>query len=241
VHIPPSGWQSFWRETIGRDGLRALGNLALIYVMIAAFWALFDQTGSSWVLQAEKMNRHVLGYELLPSQVGAMNPLLVLTLIPLFTYGVYPLAARFVRVTPLRKIGAGFFITTLAFALSAWIQTRIDHGDTPHIWWQFLAYVVLTSAEVMVSITALELSYTQAPRRMKSVVMSAFFLSVFVGNAFTAAVNFVIANPDGTSRLAGASYYWFFTAVMLATALVFIPLALLYRGATFIQGTDTAQ
>jgi POT family proton-dependent oligopeptide transporter len=240
VHIQPSGWRRFWRETFGSDGLRALGNLALVYVMVAAFWALFDQNGSSWVLQAEKMNRQVLGYEILPSQVGAMNPILVLILIPVFTYGVYPLSARFVTVTPLRKIGAGFFVTTLAFVLAAWIQLRIDAGGRPHVAWQFLAYLVLTAAEVMVSITALELSYTQAPRRMKSVVMAGFMLSVVLGNLFTAAVNFFIANPDGTSRLAGAEYFWFFTAVMLAAALLFVPVALIYRGATFIQGSDEA-
>ena len=238
VHIQPAGWRRFWNETIGRDGLRALGNLTLVYLMIAAFWALFDQTGSSWVLQAEKMNRTILGHEILPSQVGAMNPILVLLLIPVFTYGVYPLAGRWVVVTPLRKIGAGFFITTLSFALAAWIQTRIDAGASPHIAWQLLAYVVLTAAEVMVSITALELSYTQAPRRMKSVVMAAFFMSVFLGNVFTALVNFAIANPDGTSRLAGATYFWFFAGVMLLTGALFVPVALVYRGGTFIQGTD---
>ncbi len=238
VHIQPAGWHKFWGETIGRDGLRALGNLTLVYVMVAAFWALFDQTGSSWVLQAEQMNRRILGYEILPSQVGAMNPILVLILIPVFTYGVYPFVGRWVAVTPLRKIGAGFFVTTLSFALAAWIQMRIDAGAHPHVAWQFLAYVVLTTAEVMVSITALELSYTQAPRRMKSVVMAAFFMSVFVGNAFTSLVNFAIANQDGTSRLSGAHYFWFFTGVMFLTAVLFVPLALVYRGATFIQGGD---
>jgi POT family proton-dependent oligopeptide transporter len=207
-------------------------------VMVAAFWALFDQTGSSWVLQAEQMNRSILGYEILPSQVGAMNPILVLVLIPVFTYVVYPLVGRWVAVTPLRKIGAGFFVTTLSFALAAWIQMRIDAGAHPHVGWQFLAYVVLTAAEVMVSITALEMSYTQAPRRMKSVIMAAFFMSVFVGNAFTALVNFAIAGPDGASRLAGASYFWFFAGVMFLTAVLFVPLALVYRGGTFIQGVE---
>jgi POT family proton-dependent oligopeptide transporter len=238
VHIQPEGWTSFWRETIGPDGVRALKNLSVIYVMVAAFWALFDQTGSSWVLQAKQMDRNLFGYQLLPSQIGAMNPVLILVLIPCFTYVVYPLASRVVKLTPLRIIGAGFFVTALAFTLSAIIQTSIDAGGRPHVVWQLLAYVILTSAEVMVSITALELSYTQAPRRMKSVVMAAFFLSVFLGNLFTSVVNFAIVAPDGTTRLDGASYFWFFTGVMLLTALLFIPVARGYRGATFIQGAD---
>ncbi len=238
VHIESAGWRRFTREIVGAAGLRAIGNLTLIYVLLAAFWALFDQTGSSWVLQAANMERRVLGYEILPSQVGAMNPILVLVLIPTFTYLVYPLVGSVVTVTPLRKIGAGFFVTTVAFAMTAWIQSQIDAGLRPHIAWQLLAYLVLTAAEVMVSITAMELSYTQAPQRMKSVIMAAFFVSVSLGNLFTAAVNFVIANPDGTQRLEGASYFWFFTVVMLLTAVLFVPVALVYRGGTYIQGTE---
>ena len=238
VHIPPGGWQRFWRETIGADGLRALFNLSLIYVLIAPFWALFDQTGSSWVLQAESMDRRFAGIDWYSSQVGAINPFLVLVLVPAFSYGVYPWVGRWVRVTALRKIGAGLLLTVVAFAIVALAQHRIDAGARPNIAWQLLAYVVLTSAEVLVSITSLELSYTQAPRRMKSVVMAVYLLSISLGNVFTSAVNYVIATPGHGSSLAGANYFWFFTVVMLASALVYMPVARLYRGRTYLQGTE---
>jgi POT family proton-dependent oligopeptide transporter len=93
----------------------------------------------------------------------------------------------------------------------------------------------MTAAEILVSITALEFSYTQAPKRMKSVVMGAFLMSVALGNLFTAAVNFFIQNPDGTSKLDGPAYYLFFAAAMGATALLFIPLAVWYKERTYIQ------
>ncbi len=48
------------------------------------------------------------------------------------------------------------------------IQLDIDHGGRPAVGWQFLAYVILSAGEVMVSITGLEFAYTQAPNRMKS-------------------------------------------------------------------------
>ena len=109
-------------------------------------------------------------------------------------------------------------------------------GYQPNIVWQFLAYALLTTAEVMVSITCLEFSYTQAPRQMKSFIMALFLLSVALGNAFTSAVNLVIQNDDKSSKLEGAAYYWFFAAVMLATAVGFIYVAKTYRGKTYIQG-----
>jgi POT family proton-dependent oligopeptide transporter len=57
---------------------------------------------------------------------------------------------------------------------------------------------------------------------------------------FTAVVNGVIQRPDGTSRLEGAAYYWFFAGTMLATACVFLVFMKFYRGRTYIQGEEAA-
>jgi len=234
VHIPPAG-MTFVREVLSGDGLRVLGRLGLVYLFVAVFWALFDQTGSAWVLQAQKMDNELFGIIVLPAQVQAANPLLVMLLIPLFSYWVYPAVSRFWPLTALRKISIGLFITVLAFSIPTWIQVQIDQGGAPSIAWQLLAYVVLTSAEVMVSITALEFSYTQAPRKMKSFVMAFFMMSIAVGNLFTSGVNFFILDEGGSSKLAGAAYYEFFTLLMLATAVLFVLVARLYKGETFIQ------
>ena len=237
AHIPPGGF-GFLKEAASGEGLRAIINLSLIYVFVAMFWSLFDQSGSAWVLQAQNMDRHWLGVDWTPSQIQAVNPLLIMVMIPLFAYGVYPLINRVFRLTPLRKISIGMFVGAAAFAVSAWIEHMIVDGERPHIVWQVLAYVILTAAEIMVSITCLEFSYTQAPKKMKSLIMGLFLLSISLGNAFTAAVNFFIQNDDKTSKLPGASYYWFFTVLMLATALLFVGVAATYRGRTYIQDNE---
>src|SRR5690606_10278015 len=104
------------------------------------------------------------------------------------------------------------------------------------------AYVILTASEVMISITALEFSYTQAPNSMKSFIMGLFWLSVSLGNLITAVVNKVIVNADGTLMLEGAEYFWFFTALMSGTALLFIFAARLYKERTYIQsGRNTLE
>jgi len=162
-------------------------------------------------------------------------------LIPLFTYKLYPTLGNLWQLTPLRKVGIGLFVTVAAFAVPAWIQMRIDAGEQPHIIWQVVAYIILTSAEVLVSITALEFSYTQAPRTMKSFIMGLYMLSVTVGNLFVAIVNVFIQSEQaggGKSRLDGAAYYWFFTACMLGTAVLFVLWSQFYRGQTYIQGDD---
>ena len=238
---PPAGPKRFVEETFSREGLRALLNLSPIFlIFIPMFWAIFDQTGSAWVLQAMDMDRNFMGVEWLESQIQAANPILILILIPTFAYVIYPAVDRVWKMTPLRKIGVGLFTTAVAFSISAWIEMRIEAGATPNIGWQLLAYVVLTAAEVMVSITSLEFAYTQAPKKMKSFIMGIYFLGVSLGNLFTAAVNFVIQNEDGTSKLEGSSYYWFFTGLMVVTAVIFVFMAMAYRGRTFVQGEDEA-
>lgn len=246
VHVPAGG-DKFFSETFGADGLRAMLNLTPLLLLVAMFWSLFDQTASAWVIQADSMNlsfgsmtwgNRTIDLALLPSQLQAANPLFVMILIPVFAYGLYPAMGKFFEVTPLRKIGMGMFLTSATFAISAWIQTQIDAGNEPHIVWQVVAYLVLTAAEVMVSITMLEFFYTQAPRRMKSLIMAFCMLSVSIGNAFTAIVNRVIQNDDGSSKLPGASYYWFFTIAMLVTAVVYVAWSQFYRGSTYIQGDE---
>ena len=89
IHVPPRG-KAFLREALSGEGLRALGSLIPIYLCVAAFWCLFDQTASAWVLQAKSMDMELLGITWLPSQLQAVNPLFILIFVPLFSYVIYP-------------------------------------------------------------------------------------------------------------------------------------------------------
>ena len=482
VHIPAGG-MGFVKEAFSGEGWRAMVKLFALFAFVPMFWALFDQTGSAWVLQSQKMDRDWLNHEWLPSQIQAANPFFVLLLIPLFTLVVYPAVNRIFRLTALRKIAIGFFIAAAAFAVCAMIETDINGGDIakvsstaavkdmnainlldgdpltswssgragaagheivvrlrerrswniesvvltpslemtqeevvsdldaivleskkaiaavkeaggdeaavaaarqraeelgvafravtnapdvgraiaearkvtdagfadiddyqpadisiwtgnfigddvlvpviaselkgdeaegydpaargwtqvatmatagaavfdpvaathvliriaasgpgprvklaevaintadgmppesnktgggvwpnvaaigfrPSISWQLLAYLLITIAEVLVSITCLEFAYTQAPRKMKSFIMSFYLLAVSMGNLFVSLVNRFILREDGSSKLEGASYYWFFTLLMLVMALLFLIVVKFYKEKTYVQ------
>ena len=118
VHIPPGG-KKWVKETFSKEGISILAKLSIIYCFVAMFWALFDQTGSAWVLQAKHM---IIVTSLVSScflhKIAAANPILVLIMIPLFYYGLYPMMKRkLFEMTPLRRISIGFFICIPAFAL----------------------------------------------------------------------------------------------------------------------------
>jgi len=198
IHVPPGGMR-FVRELFKGGGLAALIKLLPLYLFIAMFWALFDQTSSTWIFQSYDMDRHCLGFEWLPSQIQSLNSIFVLIFIPIFAYIIYPAVDRTWKLTPLRKIGIGLFIMVTSFALVAVIQQWIDHGQKPNISWQILAFALITVSEVMVSIVAMEFAYTQAPKTMKSLLMCYYLGSVAIGNFFVAGVNHFIQIPDSAS------------------------------------------
>jgi POT family proton-dependent oligopeptide transporter len=231
----PAGGIGFLREAFGPEGRSVILSLAGLYAFVAIFWALYDQTGSAWILQADKMDLNWFGIQLKAAQTHTANPIMILAFIPLFAYVIYPALEKVLVLTPLRKLGIGFLLTAASFCLSALIESWIQAGQRPHINWQFLAYAVMTAGEVMVSITGLEFSYTQAPPKMKSLVMSLWLLAVAAGNFLTAMINILIQDEAGNSRISGTNYYLFFAGLMGATAVVFALVASRYRYRSYLQ------
>jgi POT family proton-dependent oligopeptide transporter len=130
-------------------------------------------------------------------------------MVPIFSFGIYPLMGKFFTVTPLRKIGIGLFVISASYLIVASIENHIMHGESVSLWWQILAYVVLTAAEVLISITALEFSYKQAPLKVKSFIMAVtYLLAVSIGNAFTAQVNGAMVKPLPTISMTTGAQTW---------------------------------
>ncbi len=211
------------------EGAKSVFRVVGVFAAVTVFWALFDQTGSSWVLQGKQLGSSLsaLGLpdvQLDAVQLQALNPFLVMALIPLLTLVVLPaLERRGVVLSPLAKMTAGMFLAVGSFAAAAVVQLLVDSGRPPHLAWQVPQYLLLTAAEVLVSVTGLEFSYTQAPRSMRSTIMSIWFLTVFLGNLLTFLVQFV--------QLTGAAYFAFFALLMLAAAFGFRQVARRYRPA----------
>jgi POT family proton-dependent oligopeptide transporter len=234
IHVPPAG-RAFLSRTFNRDTAASLGKLAFIFAFMAVFWALWDQCGSTWTLQAEKMDRVVFGVEIMSSQVQAVNGPLILAFVPLCHFLIYPLINRVWRLTPLRKIGVGIFLIGVSFLITAWIDALLASGARPNVGWQFPAYVLLSLGEVMASITALEFAYTQAPKHLKAIVQALYLFSVSLGNFFTAGVQWFIGNPDGTSKLSGPAYFVFYACLAMGASLLFALVARNYREDSQLQ------
>lgn len=205
------------------DGVKAVWRVLSVFAFIPVFWALWDQSSSEWVLQAKKIDLRLFGdITLYAEQVQLVNAAFILIFIPLFSLALYPALEKMkIQVTPLRKIGAGFVLTALSFLIIAMIQEKIDGGGQPSVWWQILAYIVLTAGEVLISITGLEYAYTRAPKTMKSTIMAFWLLTVSVGNFAVSLINKSIVAGGFFAKFEGASYFWLFFGVCSVTAVLF--------------------
>jgi POT family proton-dependent oligopeptide transporter len=155
-------------------------------------------------------------------------------LIPLFSMGFYPLLDKMgLKTTPIRRITWGMFVAAIAFVIVAVIQMSMESSGEEskvNVMWQFFPYLVMTMAEVMVSITGLEFAYTQAPRAMKSSVMSIWLLTVFFGNLITAYVAKINFFP-----IASTGYFMFFAILMAIFALIFWFMGTKYKVKNYME------
>ncbi|MCC6233135.1 MAG: MFS transporter [Verrucomicrobiales bacterium] len=169
--------------------------------------------------------------ELLPAQLAALNPLFVMIIIPLLNVLVYqPLERRGRPLKPLHRMGIGMVLTAVAFASVALLQARIEgagKGEV-HVLWQVIPYFLITTAEVLVSVTGLEFAYTQAPRAMKAIIASFWLLCVTFGNV-------LVAFLAPLQKMSLSTFFWVFAGLMALAAGIFLVLAARYRGKSYLQ------
>lgn len=193
------------------DGVRAVLRILIVFALVTPFWSLFDQKASTWILQGNAMaiphNSWWWPSWLVqqPAQMQALNPLLVMLLIPFNNLVLYPALRRIgIEPTALRRMGFGIAFSGLAWVVAGLIQLSIDGGDAVSLAWQIAPYALLTFGEVLVSATGLEFAYSQAPPSMKGSIMSFWLLSVTFGNLWVLLTNAAVRNETVTAHIASS-------------------------------------
>ncbi|MCE4538223.1 oligopeptide:H+ symporter [Pelomonas sp. P7] len=207
------------------DGVRAVLRLLVLFALVTPFWSLFDQKASTWVLQADQMAKPAWFQS---SMMQALNPALVMILIPFNNVVLYPLLGRAgVKVTALRRMGCGIALAGVAWIFAGMLQLWLDAGQAVSIVWQMLPYAALTLGEVLVSATGLEFAYSQAPLAMKGTITSFWNLSVTIGNLWVLLSNVSIKSPSALQAIHATGYsetaclMFFFAGFALVAAAAF--------------------
>ncbi|XP_073702407.1 solute carrier family 15 member 2 isoform X2 [Garra rufa] len=109
------------------EEIKMVLRVQILYIPLPMFWALFDQQGSRWTLQATRMNMDFGGgFVVKPDQMQMLNALLILVFIPIFDMGIYPLIGLCrIKLTPLRKMAVGMILAALAFCAATVVEINV--------------------------------------------------------------------------------------------------------------------
>ena len=112
----------------------------------------------------------------------------------------------------------GYILTTACMGIMALAGfLAFDHKVT--VMWLVAAYVVVTLAELCISVVGLELAFTEAPKHMKSQVTSVFLFTVFVGDILAGLLASIYP------KMTPGVYFGFLTAMMVAVSFAFYGVA----------------
>eukprot|EP00118_Oscarella_pearsei_P011953 m.84204 g.84204 ORF g.84204 m.84204 type:complete len:507 (+) comp36392_c0_seq3:143-1663(+) len=173
--------------------IKELSGPVKVFSPLIVYWALFFQQNSIWVLQGQRMNCYFGDLHVPPDLMPSFNDILVIMLIPLLDYAVYPHIERTmnIKIKSLHKIFAGMTAAAISFILAGLLELYIDvpvvscRGNVSMVW-QVPQYIAISFAEVLVSVTGLEFAYSQAPNNAKNLVTALWFLSQALGTALMA-------------------------------------------------------
>ncbi|XP_036338588.1 peptide transporter family 1-like [Rhagoletis pomonella] len=129
---PRKHWLDYAEPTSGQKMVadtKLLLKILTLFLPFPVFWALYDQQGSRWTFQATRMNGETFGYVIKPDQMQVASPLLILVMIPLFNYVIYPILAKLGIKRPLQKLTLGGLLAAVAFLLSALLDVQLNTVD----------------------------------------------------------------------------------------------------------------
>ncbi|MFV8752970.1 peptide MFS transporter [Nannocystaceae bacterium ST9] len=208
-------------------GRAKLIGLLVLMVFHTAFWAAFEQVGSSFTLLAEDhVDRRVAGMEIPASSLVAINAALIIGLAPLVAWFWRELAARGREPSTPAKfalglvlLGAGFLVFALAIACG------LDRGSVSLV--ALLAcYLLITLGELCLSPIGLALVGRLAPAGASGFCMGAWFMTYALAHLISAWIATLTAGTDAQGpRLAGyAEVFVQVGVVALGLALILVAL-----------------
>ncbi|MCI5105763.1 MAG: peptide MFS transporter [Pseudomonadales bacterium] len=164
------------------------------------FWSLFEQTGSSLNLMADRnIDREVMGLVIPAAAFQSVNAFFIITLAPLFNMTWLALARRgWEPATPMKfalsliQLGLGFLFLVYGASIAT------DPTQVALIW-LILLYLLHTTGELCISPVGLSMTTKLSVPRVVGMMMGCWFLASAAGNY----VSGTIAAMTGSDTIGG--------------------------------------
>jgi len=131
--------------------------------------------------------------------------------------------AGILEIVSLSALAGGSESSLAEAAVTSKMIDWVSPSERVTVWWQILAYLILTVAEILISVTGLELAFVAAPPTMKSFVTACWLAVVFLAN--------LLINAPITRLYSSMSPDVYFA--MLAVAMVVVSIAFVFVAKRF--------
>lgn len=207
-----------------RQQWAVLRRLFGLFFVITFFWMVFDQASSTWILFARKdFDLNLLGYHIDPDQVQAVNPLLIIALLPLVSVALWRWLARMgLNMRATDKMLVGFIVTAISMGVMTFAGYLASSGEKVSLWWQVLTFFLITVAELCISPVGLELAFTAAPKAMKGFITGCFLLTVFFGNIINSYLVRLYTPLEETTSMGPIEYFGMLTGIIVVITVAFV-------------------
>jgi hypothetical protein len=125
-------WLDYAETKYGKQfvaDMKDVTRVLWLFLPLPFFWALYDQQGSRWTLQAAQMNGDFGSFTMEPDMMQFVNSLLVVLFVPLMESIVFPLLDKFrIPNRPLQRMVWGMIFAASAFLIAAFLQISIDNA-----------------------------------------------------------------------------------------------------------------
>ncbi|KAJ9055087.1 hypothetical protein DSO57_1007842 [Entomophthora muscae] len=207
-----------------------------MFMPLIFFWVLYDQNGTEWQNQYEMMNHKFLGLINIPTEASSnLNSVLVIIVVPLLSYVVYPLLEKKgLSMNLITRMTIGYLFVIAAFVTSIILQFAVEANASSQVLegnvavscsdcingtWQLPQWILLSVGEALFAPTGVEFAYTQVGRQMKASAASLWLLGIAIGNYVVMGMEYSVGDLPGPTR------QWIYTAISSFFLVVFIILS----------------
>ncbi len=175
-----------------------------VFLAAAAFWMVFEQSGSTLNLFADNVTNLNIGSWAMPAAwLQSANPLFIIIFAPVFAAAWTKLADRAPRTSikfAIGLVGVGISVLILVIPMSAYQ----DNGSKAAIWWILTTYLLQTWAELFLSPTGLSATSKLAPEGASGQMLALWVLATSVGTTVGGQIGkYTADNPVNTFIVSG--------------------------------------
>lgn len=157
--------------------------IAILAFFNIFFWMGFEQAGGTMTLFADQQtDRHLFGWEIPASFFQSINPLVIVTMAPIFSIMWRRLDQSRYSIPTSAKMAIGMIILGLGFVLMYVAQGVAAETGLVGPLWLVSVYFLHTIGELFLSPIGLSMVSKLSPARLTSMMMGVWFLSSAVAN-----------------------------------------------------------